>query len=78
MRNWTIGLLAACVTLLGCVVVRVPDGLVEEVTVQLHDIQVGTICSHDGKAYSAGSRQCMDGRQMECEASGRWVERGSC
>jgi hypothetical protein len=78
MLRGTIAVLAASVMLAGCVMVRVPDGLVDEVSVQLHDIQVGGMCTHDGRAYSTGSRTCMAGTQMECQGSGHWVERGSC
>jgi hypothetical protein len=78
MRKWTIGLLAASLMLLGCVVVRIPDGLIDNVSLDLHDIQVGSVCTHEGKAYSAGSRLCMGDRKMECEVSGRWGELGSC
>jgi hypothetical protein len=78
MLKGTIGLLAACLMLLGCVIVRIPDELMDDVSVELHDIHVGTVCTYNGRAYSAGSTRCMDGRQMECEASGSWVERDSC
>lgn len=72
--------LAAAGLLTGCVVVhaRLPEDLVDDIRVELHDIQLGVVCLHDSHASSPGSAVCMDGVLMRCSPAGQWEEEGSC
>jgi hypothetical protein len=64
----------------GCVMVHasLPEELMDNVTVQIDDIQIGAICTHAGKAYSEGSTHCMGGQRMRCQSGSGWVENGEC
>ena len=73
-------LCSALIAFTGCIAVhaQLPEEFMDNVTVQVRDVQIGTICTYDGRAYSVGSSHCMGGRRMQCENGGAWVDGGNC
>ena len=54
------------------------NDMLDNVTVQVDEVQMGAVCVHDGKPYSAGAVRCMEGQRMRCKASEGWTQAGDC
>ena len=65
--------------LTGCVSVNahLPEDMVRHMARQ-DGVDIGAVCSHDGKSYSEGAGTCMAGRHMTCDPTGRWARDGEC
>ncbi len=80
MRIIAITLLALAGTA-GCVSLqaRIPEDVVRRHAALEEGIELGTICSLDGKSYSEGAVACMAGRPLTCDRTGRWIPtEGGC
>ena len=79
MRIVTISLLMLA-TLSGCVALHanIPEEVVRRHIAREDGIELGAICSQQGKSFSEGAIACMAKRRMTCDPTGRWVEDGAC
>ena len=79
MRIVTISLLMLA-TLSGCVALHanIPEEVVRRHIAREDGIELGAICSQEGKSFSEGAIACMAERRMTCDPTGRWVEDGAC
>ena len=78
MRTVAISLLAA-VTQIGCMTLHAD--LSEEMVRHLareDGVQLGAICSHEGRSFSEGAIVCMAEQRMTCDPTGRWVQDDDC
>ena len=41
-------------------------------------VDLGAICSNDGRSFSEGAVVCMAKRSMVCDPTGRWVQDDAC
>ena len=41
-------------------------------------VELGAICSQEGRSFSEGAVVCMSTQRMACDAAGRWAELGEC
>lgn len=57
-----------------------PEDAVRLHMAQEEGLDLGAICSLDGRSFSEGAVACMVGQRMTCDPSGRWVvaEDGGC
>lgn len=71
---------ASLATLSGCLSLRadVPADAVRHHMAREEGIELGTVCSHEGKTFSEGAAVCMTGRRMTCGATARWAKDGDC
>ena len=78
MRFVVISLLALA-PLSGCVSLRadLPSEMVRHIARE-DGVELGAICSHEGRHFSEGAVVCMATRRMTCDPSERWVPDGSC
>jgi hypothetical protein len=79
MRIVTISLLMVA-TLSGCVALHanIPEEVVRRHIAREDGVDLGAICSHEGKSFSEGAIACMAERSMTCDPTGRWVKDGAC
>ena len=79
MRIVAISLLALA-PLSGCVSLHanLPDEVVRRHIAREEGIELGALCSHEGRSYSEGAIACMAERRMTCDPTGRWIGDGSC
>lgn len=78
MRIAWISLLALA-PLGGCLSLRadVPEAMVRHLARE-DGVDIGAICSREGRSFSEGAVVCMAERRMTCDAAGRWVAGGDC
>jgi hypothetical protein len=79
MRIVAISLFALS-SLSGCLALHanVPEEAVRLHMVHEKGIDLGAICSHEGRSFSEGAVACMAGRRMTCDPTGRWAQDGAC
>ncbi len=79
MRTVAISLLALA-TLSGCITLHadIPEDVVRRHIAREDGVDLGAICSHEGKSFSEGAIACMAERRMTCDPTGRWVKDGAC
>ncbi len=72
----------ALVGIVGCVSLqaRIPEDVVRRHAALEEGIELGAMCSLDGRTYSEGAVACMAGGAMVCDPTGRWArsEAGDC
>ena len=78
MRIVAISLLALT-TLSGCISLHadLPEELVRHMARE-DGVELGAICSHEGRNFSEGAIVCMTDRRMTCDPTGRWMQDGDC
>ena len=78
MRVLAISLLALA-TFSGCLAIHanLPEEMVRHLARE-DGVELGAICSHNGKSFSEGAVVCMANRRMTCDPSERWVQDGNC
>ena len=69
----------ALFTLSGCLTVQaeLPEDMVRHIARE-DGVELGAICSHEGRSFSEGANVCMTGRRMVCDENGRWEQDGDC
>lgn len=79
MRMLAISLLALA-PLTGCLSLHatLPEDAVRRHIAQEDGVELGAICSLEGRSFSEGAIACMAEQRMTCDASGRWVRDGGC
>ncbi len=79
MRMAAIALLAL-VPLAGCFSVHahVPEDVVRWHVAREEGVELGAICSYEGRSFSEGAVACMAERRMSCGPDGSWVPDGTC
>ena len=79
MRIVAISLLALA-TLSGCLSLHanLPEEVVRRHLAHEDGVELGAICSQEGKSFSEGAIVCMAKRSMTCNPTGRWVQDGDC
>lgn len=72
--------LLALATLTGCLSLHadVPEAVIRHHIAHEEGIDLGAICSHEGKTYSEGAITCMAAQRMVCDPTGRWAQNGDC
>jgi hypothetical protein len=71
--------LFALTTLTGCVALHanLPDDMVRHVA-RRDGVELGAVCSLDGRSFSEGAVACMAKQRMTCDPNGRWAKDGAC
>ena len=79
MRIAAISLLALA-TLSGCMTLHadIPEDVVRRHIAREDSVDLGAICSHEGRSFSEGAVACMAKQRMTCDPTGRWVQGGAC
>ena len=79
MRIVAISLLTLA-TLSGCLSLHadIPEEVVRRHIAREDGVDLGAICSHEGRSFSEGAVACMTGQRMTCDPTGRWVRDGAC
>ncbi|MCG8588889.1 MAG: hypothetical protein MJE66_06320 [Proteobacteria bacterium] len=72
--------LLALVSLGGCLSLHadVPEDAVRRHMAHEEGVDLGAICSHEGRSFSEGALVCMADRRMTCDPTGRWVQDDAC
>ena len=72
--------LLALVSLGGCLSLHadVPEDAVRRHMAHEEGVDLGAICSHEGRSFSEGALVCMADRRMTCDPTGRWVQADAC
>ncbi len=72
-----VGVLASVV---GCFSLHatVPEDAVRRHVAREEGVEIGAICSFEGRSFSEGATVCMSGRRTTCDATGRWAPDGDC
>ena len=72
-------LVLALATLGGCMTLHadLPEEMVRHMA-RKDGVELGAICSHEGRSFSEGAIVCMADLRMSCDATGRWGQDGSC
>lgn len=72
--------LFALVSLTGCLTFHadVPADAVRQHMAREDGIELGAICSHEGRSFSEGATLCMAERRMVCDPRARWVQDDAC
>lgn len=79
MRIIAIALLALA-PLTGCVALHanLPEEMVRHIASR-DGVELGAICSLDGRHFSEGAIACMTAQRMTCDPTGRWInQEGDC
>ncbi len=63
----------------GCITLHaeVPEEMVRHIARE-DGVELGAICSHEGRKFSEGSVVCMSKRQMICDPHERWAQGDAC
>ena len=79
MRIVAISLLALA-TLSGCLSLHadLPEEVVRRHIAREDGVDLGAICSNEGRSFSEGAVACMAKQRMTCDPTGRWVQDGAC
>jgi hypothetical protein len=79
MRTIAISLFSLT-TLSGCLALHanIPEDVVRRHVAREEGIELGAICSYEGRSSSEGAVACMAKQRMTCDGSGRWVPGGAC
>ncbi len=79
MRIVAISLLALT-TLSGCLSLHanLPEEVVRRHMAREYGVELGAICSQEGKSFSEGAVVCMAKRSMTCDPGGRWGKDCAC
>jgi hypothetical protein len=56
----------------------IPEEAVRRHLAHEEGIELAAICSHEGRSFSQGAIACMAAQRMTCDATGSWVQDGSC
>jgi len=80
MRIATHSLLALATLTTGCLSLHadIPEDVIRRHSALEDGIELGAICSLEGKGYSEGAVACMAGQLMTCDPAGRWSEGDRC
>ena len=72
--------LFALTTLSGCLSLHanLPEDVVRRHIAHEEGVELGAICSQEGKSFSEGAIVCMAKRSMTCDPTGRWVQGDTC
>jgi len=55
---------------------EVPGDVVRRHMAHEEGLELGAICSSEGRDFSEGAVVCMAGERMACDAAGRWIAKG--
>ena len=79
MRILAISLLGLA-TLTGCMTLRadIPEDVIRRHMAHEDGVELGAICSYEGRSFSEGAVACMAKQRMTCDSTGRWVKDGPC
>ena len=56
---------------------QIPEEMVRQMA-RKDGVDLGAICSFNGKSYSEGAIACMETERMVCSEGDRWVRDGTC
>ena len=73
-------LLLALAAPTGCMFLHanIPEEAVRRHLAHEEGIELAAICSHEGRSFSQGAIACKAAQRMTCDATGSWVQDGSC
>ncbi|MFK7895714.1 MAG: hypothetical protein AB8G23_07750 [Myxococcota bacterium] len=72
--------LMALATQTGCMTLKadIPEDAMRHHLEHKEGIVLPALCSHEGNRFSEGALVCMEGRQMSCDPSSRWLAGEDC